>query len=245
MDMVLLDWTRMGRVFCLAGIVQDAGGLRVVRPLPLYARNSPVRNVGWPPDFLHDRCRWEVLELVGPEAALPQPPHLEDLWVQTLRPGRRMAPPDLRRGLLQATQPPQDQPLFGAPLTETRTSAFLPPGTGCRSLVSLVVPADRLSFTVAQREGVAEPDYRVTLPVRGRAGRTLSVKDHFLLKRAELASPTPEGRRRGLELAVRQMGPQVVVRLGLSRSFQATPTRAAGACWLMADGFFSPTDPQP
>ncbi len=243
--MVLLDWTRMGRVFCLAGIVCERDRLRVVRPLPLYARSAPVRNVGWPPEFLNDRCRWEVFELVGPEAAEAQPPHLEDVWVQTLRPRQRMAPPDLRRGILQATQTPDDEPLFGAPLTPTRTSASLAPGAGCRSLVSVVVRVAQVAFGVAVRDGADETDYRVTLPVRGREGRTLSVKDHFLLRRAEVASPTPEGRRRALELAVRQMGPQVVVRLGLSRPFQATPARAAGACWLMADGFFSLTDPQP
>jgi hypothetical protein len=245
MDMVVLDWTRMGSVFCLAGVVNAKDHLRVVRPLPLYARSAPVRNVGWPPDFLHGRCRWEVFELVGPAAAEPRPPHLEDVWVQTLRPRQQMAPPDLRRSILQATHIPEDRPLFGAPVTETRTSAFLPPGTGCRSLVSITVAAERIAFTVAQRDGKDEPDYRVSLPIRGREGRILSVKDHFLLQRAELASPTLEGRRRTLELAVRQMGPQVVVRLGLSRAFHATPGRTPGACWLMADGFFSLTDPQP
>jgi hypothetical protein len=242
--MVLLDWTRMGSVFCLAGVVPESGSLRVVRPLPMYGRHAPVRNIGWPPDFLQDRCRWEVFELVGPVAAQPQPPHLEDLWVQTLQPRQRMAPADFRRSILQATQPPEDEPLFGTALTQTRTSANLPPGCGCRSLISVTVPAQQICFTVAQRDGVAEPDYRVTLPIRGREGRILSVKDHFLLQRAELASPTLEGRRRALELAVRQMGPRVVVRLGLSRAFQATAGRAASACWLMADGFFSLADPQ-
>jgi hypothetical protein len=242
--MVLLDWTRMGSVFCLAGVVPERGSLRVVRPLPLYGRNTPVRNIGWPPDFLQDRCRWEVFELVGPETAQPQPPHLEDVWVQTLRPRQRMAPADFRRSILQATQPPEDEPLFGAALTQTRTSANMAPGSGSRSLVSVTVPTSQVQFTVAQRDGVDAPDYRVTLPIRGREGRILSVKDHFLLQRAELASPTLEGRRRALELAVRQMGPRVVVRLGLSRAFQATAGRAASACWLMADGFFSLADPQ-
>ena len=32
--MVLLDWTRMGKMYCLAGVVQQNGQLRVVRPLP-------------------------------------------------------------------------------------------------------------------------------------------------------------------------------------------------------------------
>jgi hypothetical protein len=193
---------------------------------------------------MQGHCRWEVFELVGPEPAEPQPPHLEDIWVQTIRSRYRMAPSPLRGSILQATQTPEPQPLFGSPLTETRASAFLPPGSGCRSLASVTVPVEQIAFTVAQRDGIDEPDYRVSLPVRGRT-IAIPVKDHSLLQRAELASPTLDGRRRALELAVRQMGPRVVVRLGLSRAFQATPARAASACWLMADGFFSLTDPQP
>jgi hypothetical protein len=244
MDMVLLDWTRMGSVFCLAGIVQERGILRVVRPMPSYGRDAPVRNVGSSVKFMEGHCRWEVFELIGPVAASPQPPHLEDLWVQTIRSRQEMAPPELRRRILQETHTPEGQPLFGVSLKETRASAFLPPGTGCRSLVSVTVPSAQIVFSVAQRHGIDEPDYRVILPVRGREVH-IPVKDHFLLQRAELASPALEGRRRALDLAVRQMGPQVVVRLGLSRAFHATPGRAPGACWLMADGFFSLTDPQP
>jgi hypothetical protein len=40
------------------------------------------------------------------------------------------------------------------------------------------------------------------------------------------------------------MGPRVVVRLGLSRSFSHAGGNS-GRCWLMADGFFSAVDPQP
>jgi hypothetical protein len=35
------------------------------------------------------------------------------------------------------------------------------------------------------------------------------------------------------------------VRLGVSRAYSGTPGRAPNVCWLMADGFFSLTDPQP
>ena len=72
----------------------------------------------------------------------------------------------------------------------------------------------------------------------------MPVKDHFLLRRAELASDVVEGRIQALTFAVAQMGEQVVVRLGLSRGFQAAPGRAESVCWLMADGFFSFNDPQ-
>jgi hypothetical protein len=241
--MVLLDWTRMGSVFCLAGIVHDTGSLRVVRPLPSFGRNAPVRNIGSHPHFLHGHWRWEVFELIEPVNAAPQPPHLEDVWVRTIRSRKRLAPPDLRRSILQTTHTPEDQPLFGTPLTETRSSAFLPPGAGCRSLVSITVPAEQITFTVAQREGAPEPDYRASLPVRGREV-IIPVKDHFLLLHAESASPDLEDRRRALGLAVRQMGPQVVVRLGLSRPFQFSPGRSPATCSLMADGFFSLADPQ-
>ena len=74
MEMILLDWTRMGRTFCLAGMVAEAGGYRVVRPLPSRQRNSPQRNVGWSPFMLEGHRRWEILELIKPEPARSQPP---------------------------------------------------------------------------------------------------------------------------------------------------------------------------
>jgi hypothetical protein len=40
------------------------------------------------------------------------------------------------------------------------------------------------------------------------------------------------------------MGDQVAVRLGLSRAFNSR-SGEPGVCWLMADGFFSLTEPQP
>jgi hypothetical protein len=287
-DMVLLDWTRMGRSYCLAGAVAHQGQYRVVRPLLARHRAAAVRNVGWSPYLMDGYARWDVFELVGPEAPDPQPPHLEDVWVSALRPGRRTASPAERRAILQATLPPAD-PVFGAPLTAAHAGAFLAPGAGARSLASVVVPAGRLAFSAACRDGALEPDYRVKLPLPGLDERILPVKDHFLLRQAETASADLEGRVRALTYAVRQLGESVVVRLGLSRPFQSSPAkdwrkgpsspsffggrmgggeggevpppgplpRAVGegspvpsatsqaACWLMADGFFSLTDPQP
>ena len=42
------------------------------------------------------------------------------------------------------------------------------------------------------------------------------------------------------------MGDTVAVRLGITRPFtpQEGAGRTPGLCWLMADGFFSLTDPQ-
>src|SRR6516165_6334398 len=63
MEMILLDWTRMGHTYCLAGVVAEAGGYRVVRPLPSRQRNSPQRNVGWSPFMLEGHGRGEILVL--------------------------------------------------------------------------------------------------------------------------------------------------------------------------------------
>jgi hypothetical protein len=72
----------------------------------------------------------------------------------------------------------------------------------------------------------------------------LPVKDHFLLKTVE-DSGQPAGEQAALlSQAVRNMGDPVAVRIGLSRSFQSSAERP-GQCWLMADGFFSFSDPQP
>ena len=99
MDMVLLDWTRMGRSYCLAGVVQHNGQLRVVRPLPIAGRKAPVRNVGWSPFLMDGHSRWECFELVRAEPADSSPPHLEDVWVRELRPRRVLAEPALRRAI--------------------------------------------------------------------------------------------------------------------------------------------------
>ena len=52
--------------------------------------------------------------------------------------------------------------------------------------------------------------------------------------------------QQALTLALGQMGDSVAVRLGVTRPFapQEGPGRTPGLCWLMADGFFSLTDPQ-
>lgn len=244
-DMILLDWTRMGKSYCLAGVVQQDGRLRVVRPLPAHQRHGPVRNVGWSPYLMDGRSRWEVFELVGFTAADSGPPHLEDTWVQGLRSRGRLAAPALRRAALQATLTPPGEPLFGAELTTTRGSAYLAPDTGGRSLAGVIVPAREVHFSAVWRDEVGDPDYRVTLALPGLEGRQLPVKDHFLLQRAEFASPSLEGRVRALTQAVQQMGETVAVRLGLSRPYPVAPDQTRGVCWLMADGFFSLDDPQP
>ena len=73
MDMILLDWTRMGKTYCVAGVVLDNGRYRVVRPLLAKNRAAPVRNIGWSPWQLDGHARWEVFELIGPDPAEPQP----------------------------------------------------------------------------------------------------------------------------------------------------------------------------
>jgi hypothetical protein len=107
------------------------------------------------------------------------------------------------------------------------------------------VPADRISFGASWRTGATAPDFRVTLPVPEMGWRTLPVKDHHLLLHAEASGSGLEERIQALNRAVLQMGPQVAVRLGLSRPFQGGTEHGATGCWLMADGFFSLTDPQP
>jgi hypothetical protein len=245
MEMILLDWTRMGKSYCLAGVIRQQGALRVVRPLLAQHRDAPVRNVAWSPFLMDGHARWEVFELIHPAPAAPQPPHLEDIWVHSLRPRRSFAPPVQRRAILEATISAADQPFFGTELVTTRSAAYLKPDSGDRSLASIVVPAQQIAFAASFREGTPGPDYRVTLGAPELEGRTLPVQDHFLLQRAELASPNLDGQARAMTLAVRQMGRQVVVRLGLSRAFPSTPVRGPGVCWLMADGFFSFIDPQP
>jgi hypothetical protein len=243
-DFVLVDWTRMGRVYCLAGAIYQAGGWRIVRPLPARQRGGPVRNAGWSPFLLDGHARWELFELVRPEPADPAPPHLEDVWVRDLRPRKALAAPQDRRAILQTTLRPGDKPLFGAPLERSFSSTYLQPGQGERSLASVLVPAVEVGFTALWREGAAEADYRVRLPLPGMGARELPVKDHTLLGRVEQAHADLDARLVALRDAVRGMGASVVVRLGLSRAFQGVPGRSPARCWLMADGFYSLDDPQ-
>ena len=94
MDFILLDWTRMGRTYCLAGAVYQAGQYRIVRPLPSRARDNVVPNQGWSPFLFDGHSRWEVFELIHPEPARAVAPHLEDVWVTSLKPRRRLATGD-------------------------------------------------------------------------------------------------------------------------------------------------------
>jgi hypothetical protein len=245
MDLILLDWTRMGRSYCLAGVTVEGGFVRTVRPLLSKFRNAPVRNVGWSPYLIDGHQRWEIFEMAGAEEAGPQPPHLEDVWVRTLRPHRVSAPPEQRRAILQSLAARPGEVLFGTPLQTTRASAYLKPGTGQRSLITLIVPSIQVAFSATRREGAPEPDVRATIGVLPLAGRPLPVKDHPLLLRAEQAATDLNGLALSLIHIVRAMGERVAVRLGVSRPFQANPQRGPGLCWLMVDGIFSLSDPQP
>jgi hypothetical protein len=242
--MVLLDWTRMGRTYCLAGAVPDQGSYRVVRPLLVRGREAPVRNVGWSAFLLDGHQRWEVFELVGMQAASSEPPHLEDVWVRSLKPLRRLASAAERRAILAATTARLQEDLFGAPLIGTHAAAHLARQTGTRSLATLVAPARQIRFHACCREGARETDFRVTLPVPGLGERQMPVKDHHLLRQAEERGGSLEERLRLVADAVGRMGESVAVRLGLSRAFLGNSGRAPAVCWLMADGFFSLSDPQ-
>ena len=244
MDMILLDWTRMGPCYCVAGAVLKQGRWWIVRPLLCKRGYFPPRGAGWSPFYLDGYQRWECFELLGLMPADPEPPHLEDCWVRALKPHRRTAPPDLRRAILDATIVPVGEPLFGAPLSATRAAAYLAPGTGQRSLSTVVVPSAQINFGASLRQGELEPDVRATLPLPLLGPRTLPVKDHHLLRKVETLGRDLNQRTQALTALVRGMGGQVVVRLGLSRPFQAHNGGPA-SCWLMADGFFSLMDPQP
>jgi hypothetical protein len=245
MEMDLLDWTRMGRTYCLAGAVAEQGSYRVVRPLLYRGRAAPVRNFGWSAFLLDGHERWEVFELVGVQAAPPEPPHVEDCWVRALKPTRRLASPRERCAILAATMARPGEELFGAPLVGTHAAAHLPRQTGTRSLVTLCVPGAQARFHACYRDGMAAADFRVSLPVPGFGERQLPVKDHHLLRRAEHQGRGLEDQLHVLAQMVGRMGERLAVRLGLSRAFQGNPGRAPAACWLMADGFFSWSDPHP
>jgi hypothetical protein len=247
MEMILLDWTRMGTYYCLAGAVAEGGSWRMVRPLLAKFKNGPVRNLGWSAYLMDGRCRWEVFQLVGVQPAAPQPPHTEDIWVAEMRSLKRLASPAQRRTVLEAGLRPAGTPLFGVRLSSTRAAAYLLPDTGTSSLATVLVRRGDVTFTAAVREGATEPDCRVLLNLPGLQERTLAVKDHFLLRRAEAAGNDPNQRVRALTLAVSQMGETVAVRLGLTRAFSPAEGQAGqpGRCWMMADGFFSYDDPQP
>jgi hypothetical protein len=242
--MVLVDWTRMGRTYCLAGAIVEDKQWRIVRPLLTKFRQAVARNVGWSAYLMDGHARWDIFELIGLQPAVPEPPHLEDLWVRAMKPCRSSAPREQRRAILAATLAPPNEPIFGLDLATTRTAAYLRPGAGKRSLATLVVPSNGLRFDAVSREGCFEPDIRVELPLPTLGPRSLPVKDHHLLLKAERGSSDVAQRISILNGLVQQMGEQIAVRLGLSRSFQGRADQP-GVCWLMADGFFSFSDPQP
>jgi hypothetical protein len=243
MDLVLLDWTRMGRQYCLAGAVLDSHPMKIVRPLLAKHRDAPVRNTGWSPYLLDGHSRWDIFGLIGPIPAGPEPPHLEDLWVRSLQPRGRSATNDQRRAILKATATPPGEPVFGASLILTSSTAQLPLGKGERSLATIVIPSAGVRFSASLREGAPEPDVRASLSVPPLGPRLLPVKDHHLLLRAERTATNLTALTRNLEDLVRSMGETLAIRLGLSRPFHNEPGH--DACWLMIDGFFSLSDPQP
>jgi len=244
-EMILLDWTRLGRTFCLAGVVLDDLTLRVLRPLPIKHRGAASRTVGWSPYLLEGHARWDVFELVKPEPANAAPPHAEDVWVRSLRPRRRSASKEQRRMILAATATNSSADLFGAVLAPSRANLFLEAGTGSRSLATLIVPSARIRFAGSWRKGAFEPDVRVTLPIFEFGDRDVPVKDHQLLLKAEQAGSDMVRKLEYLNAGVHAMGDRVAVRLGLSRAFVREDTTEPERCWLMADGFFSLTDPEP
>src|SRR5258708_26712569 len=101
------------------------------------------------------QCRWELFELVQPVPAQPQPPHLEDVYVHSLRARNTLADPAQRRAILHATLPLAGLPPFGAPLTFTPAAAFLAPGAGLPSLSSLTLPNHSIRFTLSCRDRAA------------------------------------------------------------------------------------------
>jgi hypothetical protein len=116
---------------------------------------------------------------------------------------------------------------------------------GERSLVTVKVAAADIKFAGSWRQGALEADFRVQLPVPELGLRTLPVKDHHLLQCAKAAGPDLAQQIDALQAALGAMGETVAVRLGLSRAFAGADSGGTGAaCWLMADGFFSWSDPR-
>ena len=245
MEMILLDWTRMGKSYCLAGVIlQENGQLKTVRPLRASHSQLEIRNVGWPLETMEGKSRWDVFELVNPKATLLEAPHLEDLWVDGLKPRGKLNDLARRKAILEGTLRASSQPWFGVPLATTRSAAYLTPGTGSRSLTSVLVSSQQITFFGSWCRGKEKPDFRVTLGIPGLQHLSLPVKDHSLLRRAETSSDHIVEQLQEMTRAVQQMGEWVLARLGLSRGFASHPSRLGSVCWLMADGFFSFQNPQ-
>jgi hypothetical protein len=201
---------------------------------------------GWPAQLMNGRSRWEIFEMVQPVPEHALAPHLEDVWVRSLRPCNSRAAPEVRCAILQAGLAPDNTPIFGVELMWMRSGAqYLSPGTGNRSLATVMVRSAELQFTVDECQGAGESrlQYHVRLNLPRQQSAILAVTDHFLLCQAEQHSPDLDTRRQFLDAAVRAMGERIYVRLGLSRAISFTPDQP-GHCWLMADGFFSPDNPQ-
>lgn len=241
MDLILLDWTRMGKAYCLAGVTKQNNQYCVVRPLEV--RAAQERKRGWTPWQMDGHSRWEICEMVNPRPATPEPPHLEDVLVRDLKPRRVLASPAERQAILNATLTPPGQLIFGQPLQTTPRGAWLTPGTGTRSLAGVAVSAGSIAFSCETKQGREQPTYRVSFEPPDLGRLNLPVTDHFLLQRAEAAGDNPRVRLAALTSIVQWMGDPVVIRLGLS-PYRGDSSPGPECCWLMANGFFSLTDPQ-
>jgi hypothetical protein len=257
MEFVLIDWTRMGKTFCVAGLVAEGGAWRTVRPMPVALRPTPhigvgtqktesgslpsvPRNVGWLPRQLELFARWDILELLDPQPAEVERPHTEDMWVRLLRPTGRSIATERRAALLREMCTQAASPRFGAQLLTTAMSAYLKPGSGDRSLTTIILPSGEISFEASARGGATDVDVRARLNLPGLGTKLVPVKDHHLLRHGELSATDPAGLARVLRETVAAMGPSVAVRLGLSRGFVSG--HGEPRCWLMADGFFPAED---
>jgi hypothetical protein len=246
MELVLVDWTQMGDFYCLAGAISQRGSICFVRPLPIRTRKSSSTFNGWPAPRIDGHMRWEVFDMIDPSPEQALPPHLEDAWVRDLRPCRKSVTAEWRRAILEAGVAQPDTPIFGVELKQLPSgSCYLDPNTGNRSLATVMLPSAELQFTAHQCDGADASNnrYHVRLNLPGHSAAILAVKDYLLLRQAREYSTNLDSQVSFLNEAVRQMGARICVRLGLARPVSLA-TGQPGRCWLMADGFFSPDDPQ-
>jgi hypothetical protein len=207
----------------------ENGVYRILRPLPARSRTAATSKVGWSPFLIDGHARWDVFELLGPQLADCQVPHLEDVWVRGLKPRNFSASPEMRRTILQATLAESGQPLFGEPLQMTRSGAYLLPGTRNRSLATVLLLGKHITFHGCRRSGAEGADIRVELNLGGLGGRQLPVKDHHLLVHAERSGPTLDGQLQGIRAAVSQVVRQQDGRIEVAMQGTALATRALRA----------------
>jgi Dual OB-containing domain len=238
---ILVDWTRMGDHYCLAGFEVHGDWVRTVRPLQAHLRRDDARGKGWSALSVAGRGRWELFDLVHPQPAASQPPHREDVWVRDLVSTHTFAPPELRQFVLRATDSVTTDGLFGEPLRASRSGRFLDPGRGRRSLTTLLVRADRIRFDHCP--DTTRHAVRVRIGVPGLEDSSLPVTDHHLLLHAERQAPQPRQVVAEAQRRIDGMGSTVAVRFGLSRPY-APGDAGEPVCWLMANGFFSLADPE-